>query len=128
MQYKEILENISDWLWAVDTSGKYTYCSQNVFDFLGYTAEEVIGKTPFDFMPKREAKRIREGFAKIVEKREPFYSFKNTKIHKNGIVRSMNLLEFVLIFSIEKLKCYKLVHCCKNRSLILESENSAKCG
>jgi len=84
LQYKEILENISDWLWAVDTSGKYTYCSQNVFDFLGYTAEEVIGKTPSDFMSEEESSRVSKIFGDLVIHRAPIIELENTSIHKDG--------------------------------------------
>ena len=86
MQYKEILENISDWLWAVDTSGKYTYCSQNVFDFLGYTAEEVIGKTPFEFMSEEESSRVSNLFGDLVIHRDPIIELENTNIHKDGSI------------------------------------------
>ncbi len=86
MQYKEILENISDWLWAVDTSGKYTYCSQNVVDFLGYTAEEVIGKTPFDFMSEKESLRVSKIFEDIAIRRAPIKDLENTNIRKDGSI------------------------------------------
>ena len=86
MQYKEILENISDWLWKVDTSGKYTYCSPNVFDFLGYTAEEVVGKTPFDFMSVEEALRVSSLYKDLIISRVPIRELENTNIHKNGSI------------------------------------------
>ncbi|WP_309497769.1 PAS domain S-box protein, partial [Sulfurovum sp.] len=86
MNYKEILENISDWLWAVDTSGKYTYCSQNVVDFLGYTAEEIIGKTPFDFMSEKESSRVSKIFEDLVIHRAPIKELENKNIHKDGSI------------------------------------------
>ena len=86
MQYKKILENISDWLWVVDTSGKYTYCSQNVFDFLGYTAEEVIGKTPFDFMSEKESLRVSKIFEDLAIHHAPIKGLENTIIHKDGSI------------------------------------------
>ena len=86
MQYKEILENISDWLWAVDTSGKYIYCSQNVFDFLGYTAAEVIGKTPFDFMSEEESSRVSNLYRDLITDHAPFKELENTNIHKDGSI------------------------------------------
>jgi len=84
LEYKYILENISDWLWAVDTSGRYTYCSENVFDFLGYSAEEVIGKTPFDFMNEKESLRVSKIFEDLVIRRTPIKGLENTNIHKDG--------------------------------------------
>jgi PAS domain S-box-containing protein len=70
LRYKEILENISDWLWEVDSSGVYTYCGENVYNFLGYSADKVVGKTPFEFMSEEEATRIKEIFAIYVEKKK----------------------------------------------------------
>jgi diguanylate cyclase (GGDEF)-like protein/PAS domain S-box-containing protein len=86
MQYKEIIENISDWVWAVDANGVYTYCSDNVCDFLGYSAQEMIGRTPFDFMSAQEAKRVGALFGTFAAKKEKIVNLKNTNLHKNGSV------------------------------------------
>ncbi len=86
MQYKEILENISDWLWKIDTFGKYTYCSQNVFDFLGYTVEEMIGKTPFNFMSEEESLRVSNLFGDLIIHRAPIKGLENEIIHKDGSI------------------------------------------
>jgi PAS domain S-box-containing protein/diguanylate cyclase (GGDEF)-like protein len=84
IKYKELLENISDWIWAVDENGVYTYCSKNVFDFLGYNAEEVVGKTPFDFMSQEEQQRIGSIFLDHVQNKKSIVKLVNTHIHKNG--------------------------------------------
>jgi PAS domain S-box-containing protein len=84
LRYKEILENISDWLWEVDSSGVYTYCGENVYNFLGYSADKVVGKTPFEFMSEEEATRIKEIFAIYVEKKENIVNLENTHTHKDG--------------------------------------------
>ncbi|MFT7004553.1 MAG: PAS domain S-box-containing protein [Sulfurimonas sp.] len=86
MQYKKIIENISGWLWAVDTSGRYTYCSQNIFDLLGYTAEEVIGKTPFYFMREEESLRVSNIFRDLSINCAPIKELENANIHKDGSI------------------------------------------
>ena len=45
----------ADWIWEVDANGRYTECSDRVRDVLGYSPEEVIGRTPFDFMIAEDA-------------------------------------------------------------------------
>ena len=60
--YQELVENLSDWVWEVDTNGVYIYCSPKVTDFLGFEVEEVVGKTPFHFMSEEEALRVGEIF------------------------------------------------------------------
>ena len=82
--YEELLQSVSDWIWAVDSNGIYTYCSKNVYDFLGYHAEEVVGKTPFDFMSEIEAQRIGNVFFEHISKKEKILQLENIHIHKNG--------------------------------------------
>jgi PAS domain S-box-containing protein len=53
--YRELVEHTSDWLWEVDAVGRYTYASSRVSVLLAYEAEEVVGRTPFEFMPPAEA-------------------------------------------------------------------------
>src|SRR5471030_1127175 len=69
---RDIIDNNSDWIWEVDAQGPYVFSSNKCIEFLGVPPEEVIGKTPFDFMPPDEAKRVGEQFAAIVERRAPF--------------------------------------------------------
>jgi PAS domain S-box-containing protein len=47
----DLLNQNSDWVWEVDAQGRYTWASDVVTSLLGYPPSEVIGKTPFDFMP-----------------------------------------------------------------------------
>jgi len=79
-----IIANITDWVWQVDAEGRYTFCSPQVESFLGYSAEEVIGKPPFDFMPPEEAERVGGLFAEIQNRRAPVSNLENWNIHKDG--------------------------------------------
>jgi len=84
LKYKELLENVSDWLWEIDSSGVYTRCSDSVYDFLGYRSEEVIGKTPFDFMSEEESLRVSVLFSAYVSNKLPIVDLQNIRIHKDG--------------------------------------------
>jgi PAS domain S-box-containing protein len=59
---------MADWIWEVDKNGKYTYVSDTVKNILGYSSEELIGKTPFELMSAEEGAKIREIFLQIVSK------------------------------------------------------------
>ncbi|NQT32288.1 MAG: PAS domain S-box protein [Candidatus Omnitrophica bacterium] len=83
-KFKDLTEATTDWIWEVDKDGKYTYVSPKVEDLLGYTSGEVLGKSPFDFMPKGEQKKIRDIFIEKVTQKEPFYQLENENIHKDG--------------------------------------------
>jgi PAS domain S-box-containing protein len=83
-RFRSLVETTSDWIWEVDLNAVYTYASPKLKELLGYEAKEVIGKTPFDFMPRDEAERIRAAFADIIRSRHPFAQLENTNLHKDG--------------------------------------------
>lgn len=84
LQYKELLENISDWSWEINNQGTFTYCSDSVYNFLGYRANEIIGRTYLDFMDKNEALKLRKILETYTSKKEPFIEFEKVCIHKDG--------------------------------------------
>jgi len=43
----------------VDEEGRYTYCSPQVENYLGYLPTKMIGLTPFNFMPPEEVEQVR---------------------------------------------------------------------
>jgi PAS domain S-box-containing protein len=83
-RFRSLVETTSDWIWEVDRNGVYTYASPKVKDLLGYEPQEVIGKTPFDFMPPKEARRIAHEFTAILESQRPFKILENVNRHKDG--------------------------------------------
>ena len=81
---RSLIETSRDWVWEVDATGHYTYCSARVKDLLGYEPEEVIGKTPFDFMLPEEAKRVGAEFAAVAQERRALLNLENINLHKDG--------------------------------------------
>jgi len=83
-RFQSLTETTSDWIWEVDKNGRYTYASPKVYDILGYRQEEIIGKTPFDFMPPDEADLITRIFNGIATSQESFSCLENINLHKDG--------------------------------------------
>ncbi len=83
-RFRTLTEMTSDWIWEVDKNGFYTYASPKIFDILGYRAEDIIGKTPFDLMPAEEAGRVYDVFNGIAAKHRPIDCLENINLHKNG--------------------------------------------
>ena len=83
-RFNDIVRATGDWVWEVDADARYIYASDGVFDLLGYRPDEVIGKTPFDFMPSEEATRVRSIFTAIASKRRPFRDLDNINVRKDG--------------------------------------------
>jgi PAS domain S-box-containing protein len=83
-RYRSLVETSSDWIWEVDAQARYTFASPRVKEHLGYLPQELIGKTPFDFMPEKVATRIRQAFNEIARKCEPFANLENVCRHRDG--------------------------------------------
>ena len=83
-QFLSLVETTSDWIWEVDISGTYIYSNQKVKDILGYDRQEVIGKTPFDFMPPHEARKVTKIFRKFAKSRKAFSGLENINLHRDG--------------------------------------------
>ncbi len=81
---KDIVESTNDWIWEVDKDGRYTYCSEKVKNILGYTEEEIIGKTPFDFMVEADKKKVKRQFMKLKREKKPIINLENWSIRKDG--------------------------------------------
>lgn len=83
-KFKNIADTSSDWFWELDQHGLFTYSSSIIEKLLGYTDAEIIGKSPFDFMPAKEADRVSLIFKKYKDNKCAFNNLENLNIHKNG--------------------------------------------
>lgn len=83
-RYRDITESMADWVWEVDREGRYTFASGNVEEILGYTPDELLGRSPFEFMPEDEAERVKAIFAGIIGNREPIVDLENWNVGHNG--------------------------------------------
>lgn len=86
-RFRDIAEISADWIWEVDSEGCFTFASENVLNLLGFTAEEIIGKTPFDLMPPEEAARVEAEFGAIIARRAAFRDLDHLNLRKDGGLR-----------------------------------------
>jgi PAS domain S-box-containing protein len=82
---KDIIYSMGDWVWEVDENGRYIYSSKKGGDLFGCAQEDIIGKTPFDFMPPEEAERIKPIFSEIASNKAPIIDLENWNIRKDGV-------------------------------------------
>lgn len=83
-RFRSLVETTSDWIWEVDGNGVYSYAGPKIKDILGYEPEEVVGKTPFDFMEPDEAERMKAVFGGFAESGGSFVALENANIHRDG--------------------------------------------
>jgi PAS domain S-box-containing protein len=83
-RFRNLVESTNDLLWETDRQGRYSYVSPQIEALLGYTPEEVLGRTPFDLMPRDEAARLEALFQELLVRRAPIRAVENINRHKNG--------------------------------------------
>lgn len=83
-KYRSLVENISDGVWETDKNVVFTYMSPRIYDILGFTPEEVIGKTPFNLMMRDEANRVGLLVREKLEKERSFTLIECMLVHKDG--------------------------------------------
>ena len=83
-RFRDIADNALEWIWQVDTTGKYTYSSPVVKKIFGYEPEEVLGNFFFDFFHPDEKKRLMKATNKAFEYKRSFRKFINRNVCKDG--------------------------------------------
>ncbi|MEN8188677.1 MAG: PAS domain S-box protein [Thermodesulfobacteriota bacterium] len=82
--YRGLVELSYDFIWEVDREGVYTYVSPNIEKILGYRPNEMLGKTPFDFIIEEQIDEIRKFFKNVIDDAQPIVALENINRHKNG--------------------------------------------
>ena len=83
-KFGDVVENAREWIWEVDTNGKYTYSSQIVKKILGYNPEKVLKMHFYDFFAPKDKKKMKKLAFEVFAKKESFRDFINLNIHKDG--------------------------------------------
>ena len=81
---RDIMFSMADWVWEVDENGVYTYSSKRGSELLGVSHEDIIGKTPFDFMSPEEVNRAEDIFSEIMANKAVIKDYESWNIGKNG--------------------------------------------
>lgn len=64
--FRQFIENTKDVVWATDLDFRFTFISNTVFDLVGYTAAECLGRRVMEIMSPKAAKLSKKIFAKTM--------------------------------------------------------------
>lgn len=70
--------------WEVDSEGKYTYISDVIFEVLGYTEKEILGKYFYDLHPASGREEFKNAVFEVFKRKGTFHNLKNRAVHKDG--------------------------------------------
>lgn len=103
----DILNTIPGWIWEINCNGVITFCSKNVFDYLGYYPNEIIGKNFFDLMNSEDAKKSKTTFNAVCKNKESIKNLENWLIKKNGDRIYVKTNAFAIYDESGKINCFK---------------------
>lgn len=62
--YRLIVETAEEGVWLIDAVGRTTYANRKMAELLGYTAEEMTGRTMFEFMDAEQEANARQNLGR----------------------------------------------------------------
>jgi PAS domain S-box-containing protein len=83
-QLRNIITTIGDIAWETDAESRFVYVSPQVETILGYTPDELIGQTPFDFLHPDAVPVNKNKFQAAVEREQKSVIHVSHWIHKDG--------------------------------------------
>jgi len=83
-RFRDVSEAIGEFIWEVDRHSRYTYASSRVKDVLGLDPAEVLGHTPFEFLPAEDVEAVKERSDAIFREGLPFRNFEHRVRQPDG--------------------------------------------
>ncbi len=83
-RFRDISESAAEYLWEVDGQGRYQFVSERMEEIFKIPMQEIIGQTPFEFMPEDEAERVKDFFLKCVSEKKPFRGLEHKTLLPDG--------------------------------------------
>ncbi len=65
-KFRSLAEETNDWIWEMNTEGVFTYSNPKGFSITGYSSEELIGHTPFEWMDTSDTVPYRQLFSNYI--------------------------------------------------------------
>jgi len=95
-KYRTLIQATSEGFWLLDSDQKTIDVNQSLYDMLGYSKSEMIGKTPFDFVNDENHKIFKEQTSQITNTLHRTYEIilkKKNGIHFPAIFNATSLID-----------------------------------
>ena len=83
-RFREIVDLTNDWIWEITPEWKYRYVSPKVHQILGWAQEEMVGHSPFEFLPPEDLEFLMTDLRKLVHAYLPINALQTRVRHKDG--------------------------------------------
>ncbi len=87
-RYTSLLKVVDGWIWEIDNKGVWQFCSEKIFNLLGYQPSELVGKNIFDFIESKDKIKLKKMLKKNTVKSDEIQNlpitFELNFQHKSG--------------------------------------------
>ena len=90
-RFRDIALSMADFIWEIDAEGRFTYCSDKVEEMLGYSAEELCGRSCFGLFSDRESRRLDQLFCSPDSPPKAFRNLQSWARNRQGEKRFLRI-------------------------------------
>ena len=83
-RFQDVVTNTGDWIWEINTEGKYVYSNSAVLQILGYSAKEILKKHFYDLSHRDDREELKVTTFNYLSRKKPFIGFIHRNLHKDG--------------------------------------------
>ncbi|SMF15689.1 sensor domain-containing diguanylate cyclase [Desulfovibrio gilichinskyi] len=83
-RFLDITDAAGEFIWETGPEGNFIFVTGRAEDILGYSAEELVGRSPFDFVDEESSWEVRKEFLDAAQERRPFNSLVSTFVNRDG--------------------------------------------
>jgi len=96
-KFRDLVENINEWIWEVDVSGTLLYSSPKVSQIIGYSYDEVVGHSLYEFMTSIDVENVQDVIEQSSKTKTSIHALECTFINnKQEIVEVEMSAEYIL--------------------------------
>jgi PAS domain S-box-containing protein len=86
-RYRAYVENVPDAIWETNANARYTYWSPQVKSLTGYSPEELLGHTPYEFLVHPDEREdVKNRIRRMTEEARQEYVVRHQAVRKDGSV------------------------------------------
>lgn len=83
-RFRDVAEASGEYIWEISPEGVYSFITPAVEPLLGRPVKEILGHSPFEFMPPEEAERVKALLAQWAANAESWRGMEHTSIQPDG--------------------------------------------
>ncbi|MFO7831154.1 MAG: PAS domain S-box protein [Desulfuromonadaceae bacterium] len=83
-RFMDVAMAAGEYIWEIDVEGRYNFITAPVEPLLGYPVDQIIGHSPFEYMPVDEARRVEEMLSECAAEKKSWQGLEHESIRSDG--------------------------------------------